>query len=270
VIEELRGSNIQVVFGQGKTANHAVKDANITVGSDEIVGMVGESGSGKTTLGRVLAGVLKPSMGEVRLNDDVVLSPGRPMSRQTHRQVQMILQDPYTSLNPSQRAWECVAEVLRVCRGLPANEARREAVQQLGQVGINAVQAHHFPRHLSGGQRQRVSIARALAAQPKFLIADEPTSSIDQSAQAQVLRLLAQIRKERSLGILFITHDLRVVRHIAQRVYVMWKGEIVETGTAARIFSQPAHPYTASLIDAIPGRRARIAVTTAATTESPA
>jgi ABC-type oligopeptide transport system ATPase subunit len=144
-----------------------------------------------------------------------------------------------------------------VCQGIPADKARREAVGQLGQVAINSVQAHQYPRHLSGGQRQRVSIARALAAQPKFLIADEPTSSIDQSAQAQVLRLLAQIRRERSLGILFITHDLRVVRHIAQRVYVMWKGEIVEMDSTARVFSHPSHPYTASLIQAIPGRRAR-------------
>jgi ABC-type dipeptide/oligopeptide/nickel transport system ATPase subunit len=257
VTDEIRGCGIDVVFGHGGTAVHAVKGADVVVGSDEIVGLVGESGSGKTTLGRVLAGFQRPTVGEVRLNDKEVASARRDMSRRTHREIQMILQDPYTSLNPSQRAWECVAEVLHVCHGLSAVEARREAVQQLGQVGINPVQAQHFPRQLSGGQRQRVSVARALAARPRFLVADEPTSSIDQSAQAQVLRLLDVIRRERSLGILFITHDLRVVRHIAQRVYVMFKGEIVEADSTSHIFGHPSHPYTASLIEAIPGRRVR-------------
>ena len=167
----------------------------------------------------------------------------------------MIFQDPYTSLNPSLRAAACVEEVFRVCHGLSKRVARQEALERLSQVGINPELADRYPRHLSGGQRQRVSIARALAAKPGFLVADEPTSAIDQSAQAQVLHLLGKLHKSTGLGILFITHDLRVVNQIASRVYVMHLGEIVESGATAEVFSTPTHPYTTSLIEAIPGRR---------------
>lgn len=266
---ELSGARLEVVFGHGRSAVYAVRGVDISIGSNEIVGLVGESGSGKTTVGRVLAGFQSPTQGEVRLDGLSAALPGRTMSPMTRRRVQMILQDPYTSLNPTQRAWECVAEVLKVCHGLTRSIARHDAIAQLGRVGINPAQAQQYPQELSGGQRQRVSVARALAARPAFLVADEPTSSIDQSAQAQVLRLLASIRAQSSLGILFITHDLRVVRHIAQRVYVMLNGEIAEAGTTERIFGSPSHSYTISLIDAIPGRRVRDEIVVGATRIAP-
>lgn len=253
----LYGENLHVLFGHGRSAVHAVRGVEVAVSAGEVVGLVGESGSGKTTVGRVLAGFQPPSQGQVRLDGEIVVSPTRTMSRPTRRRVQLILQDPYTSLNPTQRAWQCVAEVFEVCHDLSREEARHAALEQLAHVGISAVQARQYPRQLSGGQRQRVSVARALAARPAFLVADEPTSSIDQSAQAQVLGLLTAIREQNSLGILFITHDLRVVRHIAQRVYVMFNGEIVEGGSTEQIFTSPIHPYTVSLIAAIPGRRVR-------------
>ena len=253
----LVGSTIEVVFGRGGSGLRAVKGATISVGSGEIVGLVGESGSGKTTVGRVLAGLQRATSGEVLLDGVPVASASQAMSRESHRRIQMIFQDPYTSLNPTMRASACVEEVLRVCQGMSSRSARGEAIRGLYRVGINEELADRYPRHLSGGQRQRVSIARALAAGPAFLVADEPTSSIDQSAQAQVLHLLAELHRSTGLGILFITHDLRVINQIASRVYVMHRGELVESGATAEVFMHPIDAYTKSLIDAIPGRRLR-------------
>jgi peptide/nickel transport system ATP-binding protein len=255
---DLVGSGIHVVFGRGDAAVYAVTGATITVGAGEIVGLVGESGSGKTTLGRVLAGMQRATAGEVLLDQAPIASAAHAMSRESHRKIQMILQDPYTSLNPTLRAADCVAEVFQVCHGLSRGVALHEAFDGLSQVGISAELAVRYPRHLSGGQRQRVSIARALAAKPGFLVADEPTSAIDQSAQAQVLHLLGMLNESKGLGILFVTHDLRVVNQIAGRVYVMHLGEIVESGKTADIFSNPTHSYTTSLIEAIPGRKLRV------------
>ena len=169
-------------------------------------------------------------------------------------QTQMIFQDPYSSLNPRMRVWQAVAEAVQVWHNLPRAAARVEALRLLNAMGISDDQARQFPKSLSGGQRQRVSVARALAPGPKVLIADEPTSSIDQSAQAQLLNLLRHLQSERGLAIIFISHDLGLVRYLTSRVYVMQKGDIVEAGKTENVLERPQHSYTRLLIDSIPGR----------------
>jgi len=252
----LEGKDISVTFGRGAEAFEAVRGASVTVHGGEAVGIVGESGSGKTTLARVLVGLQRPSAGEVRLEGQPIFSAGseQGMPRSERWKTQMIFQDPYSSLNPRMRVWQAVAEAVQVWKSLPGAEARVEALRLLNAMGISDDQARQFPKSLSGGQRQRVSVARALAPDPKVLIADEPTSSIDQSAQAQLLNLLRRLQSERGLAIIFISHDLGLVRYLTSRVYVMQKGDIVETGETQDVMEQPQHSYTQLLIDSIPGR----------------
>ena len=252
----LEARNISVTFGYGAAAFEAVKDASVAVAPGEAVGIVGESGSGKTTLARVLVGLQRPTRGDVWLESKAIFGAqsSGTFPRQARWKAQMVFQDPYSSLNPRQRAWEAVAEAIHVWQGLKGREAKAEAIKLLRAMGISAEQAGRFPKTLSGGQRQRVSVARALAPKPKVLIADEPTSSIDQSAQAQLLNLLRQLQQERELAIVFISHDLGLVRYLTSRVYVMRKGEIVESGDTLTVFEQPKHEYTQLLISSIPGR----------------
>lgn len=252
----LKASGITVTFGSQLSAFDAVHAATVDVAAGDAIGIVGESGSGKTTLARVLVGLQVPRVGEVLLEGRRVFGAGRKVRfpRGERWKVQMIFQDPYSSLNPRMKAWQGVAEAIQVWRGASAQEARNQAFQLLASVGINSEQAQHFPRSLSGGQRQRVSVARALAPNPKVLIADEPTSSIDQSAQAQLLNLLRQLQQERALTIVFISHDLALIRYLTSRVYVMQKGQIVESGDTMRVFDHPEHPYTQLLLASIPGR----------------
>ncbi len=253
-VSELLGTGIDVIFGRGSEAFKAVDGVDIHIRREEVVGLVGESGSGKTTLGKVLAMLARPSAGEVSyLGEPLTNSRGTPREGMRGR-IQMIFQDPYSSLNPRQTAQRAVAEVFRVWQGRSWHQARSDALGLLTDVGISAEQARLYPANLSGGQRQRVSVARALAVDPHILIADEPTSSIDQSAQAQMLALLGRLRRERGLGILLITHDLRLVRRFADRMYVMKNGEVVESGDTMSVFLRPAHQYTRDLIEAIPGR----------------
>lgn len=251
----LEGRDITVTFGRGAEAFEAVRAASVTVDGGEAVGIVGESGSGKTTLARVLVGLQRPSAGEVRLEGKPIFSAGteQRMPRSERWKAQMIFQDPYSSLNPRMRVWQAVAEAVQVWKSLPGAEARVQALQLLNAMGISDDQARQFPKSLSGGQRQRVSVARALAPDPKVLIADEPTSSIDQSAQAQLLNLLRRLQSERELAIIFISHDLGLVRYLTTRVYVMQKGDIVEAGKTEDVLEQPQHAYTRLLIDSIPG-----------------
>ena len=252
----LEGKEITVSFGRGAEAFDAVRTASVTVSGGEAVGIVGESGSGKTTLARVLVGLQRPSAGEVRLEGERIFSAHNEqrMPRSERWKTQMIFQDPYSSLNPRMRVWQAVAEAVQVWHNLPKAAAREEALRLLQTMGISDDQARQFPKSLSGGQRQRVSVARALAPGPKVLIADEPTSSIDQSAQAQLLNLLRRLQTEQGLSIIFISHDLGLVRYLTSRVYVMQTGDIVETGETHAVMEQPQHPYTRLLIDSIPGR----------------
>lgn len=249
--------DVTVRFGYGSQALDAVRNASIFVNANEAVGIVGESGSGKTTLARVVVDLVQPTRGEVLLDGVPVIraGSGKGFPRADRWKVQMVFQDPYSSLNPRQRAWESVAEAIHVWQHVPARAAREQALVLLRSMGITEDQASRFPRALSGGQRQRVSVARALAPRPQALIADEPTSAIDQSAQAHLLNLLRRIQKERGLAVLFISHDLGVIRYLTSRVYVMRAGEIVESGPTERVFQQPEHPYTRLLLDSVPGRR---------------
>ena len=252
----LEGKDITVRFGRGAEAFDAVHAANVSVYAGEAVGIVGESGSGKTTLARALVGLQRPTAGEVWLEGERIYSATaeQRMPRSERWKIQMIFQDPYSSLNPRMRVWQAVAEAVQVWQNLPRAAARVEALRLLQTMGISDDQARQFPKSLSGGQRQRVSVARALAPGPKVLIADEPTSSIDQSAQAQLLNLLRQLRAERGLSIIFISHDLGLVRYLTSRVYVMQRGDIVETGETQAVLERPQHAYTRLLIDSIPGR----------------
>ncbi len=233
----------------------AVDNATLQIYPDEIVGIVGESGSGKTTLARVLVGLQRPTAGEVLLEGQPFADNGFRLRKRRRTDVQMVFQDPYSSLNPRQTAWAAVSEAVQIRQGLRADEARAESLSLLGSIGIGKALAQRRPERLSGGQRQRVSVARALAAKPSLLVADEPTSALDQSAQAQLLNLLREIQLTRQLAILFISHDLGVISYLTSRVYVMRHGRIVESGETAALFESPQREYTKLLIQSIPGRR---------------
>lgn len=252
----LEARDTTVTFGFGSSAFNAVNHVSIYIQAGEAVGVVGESGSGKTTLARVLVGLQPPTRGEIILEGKPIFGADarRQFPRSERWKVQMVFQDPYSSLNPRQRAWEAVAEAVRAWQGLGGQDAKKEAFRLLRAMGISEEQAQQFPKRLSGGQRQRVSVARALAPKPKILIADEPTSSVDQSAQAQLLNLLSQLQKDFGLAILFISHDLGLVRYLTSRVYVMKKGDVVEEGDTVHVFDFPRHDYTQLLISSIPGR----------------
>jgi peptide/nickel transport system ATP-binding protein len=251
----LAGKNVSVTFGFGPAAFDAVHDATVHVLPGEAVGIVGESGSGKSTLARVLVGLQRPSNGTVLLDGETVVAAHTKVQfpGSERWKVQMVFQDPYSSLNPRQRAWQAVAEAVQVWSHVSGKQARIDALGLLDSMGVSAEQAQQYPKSLSGGQLQRISVARALALKPRVLIADEPTSSIDQSAQAQLLNLLRHLQEERKLSIIFISHDLSIIRYLTSRVYVMRQGEIVETGNTAAVFDAPVHPYTRLLINSIPG-----------------
>ena len=247
--EFVLADKVTITFGKGAYAFSAVKDATVAIGRGEIVGIVGESGSGKTTMARAIAGLQPVSAGMINFPD---AGAGRGKRR---TDVQMVFQDPYSSLNPRQTPGAAVAEAIHVRQGMSRTRARAAAVELLQSLGISGDLVGRMPAQLSGGQRQRVSMARALAAEPKLLIADEPTSALDQSAQAQLLNLLHRIQAERQLAVLFISHDLGIIRYFTKRVYVMRHGLVVEEGPTEDVFLTPAHAYTRLLIDSIPGRR---------------
>jgi ABC-type glutathione transport system ATPase component len=249
----LAANDVAVAFGSGANRVSAVRSLSLALEAGEAIGIVGESGSGKTTLARILVGLQLPDRGAVLLRGQPVVDPQRSYPDTLRRQVQMVFQDPYTSLNPRLRAHAAVAEAWRVHRRCSPEEAREEAFRLLEAMGIARNDALRKPRQLSGGQRQRVSVARALSAEPSVLVADEPTSAIDQSAQAQLLNLFNRLIRA-GLSIVLISHDLAVIRYLAKRVYVMREGEVVETGDTEQVFGNPRHEYTQTLIASIPGR----------------
>ncbi len=242
-----------VSFGSGIDRVDAVRNVSLHLGSGEAIGIVGESGSGKSTLARMLVGLQTPDTGTVALRGVSVLAGGRAYAGDIRREVQMVFQDPYSSLNPRLTALDAVAEACRVHQSTSREEARNAAFQILDSMGIPKQDALKKPRHLSGGQRQRVSVARALSARPSILVADEPTSAIDQSAQAQLLNHFNRLIRT-GLSIVLISHDLAVIRYLASRVYVMRDGAFVESGVTAEIFEAPRHEYTRTLIASTPGR----------------
>lgn len=228
----------------------AVDDVSFEIYEGETLGLVGESGCGKSTLGRTIIG-LEP------LTDGEILFDGKPMNFRTDRvslskQIQIVFQDPYSSLNPRLTIGDLLAEPLTVHNIVPRNEIQQEVTRLLQLVGLSETAKARYPHEFSGGQRQRIGIARALSLDPSFIIADEPISALDVSIQAQVVNLLRQLQKERGLTYLFIAHDLSMVKYISDRIAVMRRGKIVELGTAEDIYNYPVHPYTKSLLSAIP------------------
>lgn len=248
--------NVSVIFGKGSRAFTAVDDVSLTIGKGEMVGIVGESGSGKTTIARVVAGLQPASSGNLVFPSEATTANSARRRGSKRTDIQMVFQDPYSSLNPRQTALGAVAEAVKVRQGMSNSDAKVEATRLLQSIGIGEALTSRLPELLSGGQRQRISVARALAAQPRLLIADEPTSALDQSAQAQLLNLLRRIQAERHLAILFISHDLGIIRYFTDRVYVMKHGRVVESGSTEEVFMDPQEDYTKGLIESIPGSKA--------------
>ncbi|GAA3374296.1 MULTISPECIES: ABC transporter ATP-binding protein [Streptomyces] len=234
----------------------AVDDVSFTLAPGASLAVVGESGSGKTTTARMLVGLERPDAGTVRLGgrDRTARVRGRAERLARAREIQMVFQDPYLSLDPRVTAAGCVDEVLRLHTRLDAAARRARAAELLEQVGLGPREASALPRRLSGGQRQRVAIARALAVEPGVLVLDEAVAALDVSVQAQILELLAAIRREAGVGYLFVTHDLAVVRHIADEVLVLKSGRVVESGPTDQVLDAPQHPYTRLLLDSVPRR----------------
>ncbi len=238
-----------------KTVGHvrAVDDVSFSVERGKTLALVGESGCGKTTVGRSLLRLVEPSGGQVLFEGQDLLKLKPAELRPLRRHVQMVFQDPMTSLNPRMRVEDLVAEGMDSFRLYASKKERRErAAAALERVGLSPDQMRRFPHEFSGGQRQRIGIARALAVEPKLLICDEAVSALDVSIQAQILNLLADLQSELGLSYLFITHDLSVVRHLADEVAVMYLGQIMERGPAAQIFAEPRHPYTQGLLASVP------------------
>ena len=230
----------------------AVNDVSFAIDEGETFGLVGESGSGKTTTGRCILRLIEPTSGEVRFNGEDVLSFSRSRMRQARRDMQIVFQDPYSSLNPRMRVGAIVEEPLIIHRIGSKPERRARVAELFELVGLDPAQLARYPHQFSGGQRQRIGLARALALNPSLVIADEPVSALDVSVQAQVVNLLMDLQERLKLTYLFIAHDLRLVRHICSRVAVMYLGRIVEMGPTERLFQAPAHPYTRALLSAIP------------------
>jgi oligopeptide transport system ATP-binding protein len=239
-------------FFRAGTLVKAVDDVSFSIEEGETFGLVGESGSGKTTTGRCMLRLIEPTSGEVRIHGDNVLDFSRARLRAARRNMQIVFQDPYSSLNPRMRARQIVEEPLVIHR-LGDRAARRARVAELFRlVGLNPAHLERYPHEFSGGQRQRLGLARALALNPSFVILDEPVSALDVSVQAQVVNLLLGLQRELKLTYLFIAHDLRLVEHVCSRVAVMYLGKIVEMGPTSALFASPRHPYTRALLSAIP------------------
>ncbi|GAU84486.1 ABC transporter ATP-binding protein [Bosea sp. BIWAKO-01] len=240
-------------FGRGQRITHAVKDVSLVLPKGGTLGIVGESGSGKSTLARCLVRLIDPESGEIRLNGRDLACLTREQMRAETRHIQMVFQDPFASLNPRRKAGEAVAQGL-VVHGMPRAQALARAKELFGLVGLDPAATERYPHEFSGGQRQRIGLARALALEPDVLVADEPVSALDVSVQAQVLKLLAELRQRLGLSIVFITHDLRVAAQVCDLVAVMKSGEVVEAGLIGTVFGNPQHPYTQALLASIPGR----------------
>jgi ABC-type oligopeptide transport system ATPase subunit len=239
------------LFARGGSVR-AVDDVSFTIEAGETFGLVGESGSGKTTTGRCILRLVEPTSGEVRFKDTDVLQLSAREMREARRHLQIVFQDPYSSLNPRMRVGDIVAEPLVVHKIGTRDSQRTRVAELLSMVGLDPADARKLPKEFSGGQRQRIGLARAIALNPSFVVCDEPVSALDVSVQAQVVNLLLDLQQQLGLTYLFIAHDLRLVRQVCTRVAVMYRGRIVEIAPAEALFTAPAHPYTQALLSAIP------------------
>lgn len=245
--------NLKKFFSTPKGLLHAVDDISLSIGTGKTLGVVGESGCGKSTLGRVMIRLLPATSGEVLYKGENILSYNSVRMKEMRKNVQIIFQDPYASLNPRMTVSEIIAEPLKVCKICPDKESLHKKISELmDTVGLASRFANTYPHELDGGRRQRIGIARALAVSPEFIVCDEPVSALDVSIQAQILNLLMDLQDDLGIAYMFITHDLSVVRHISDEIMVMYLGQCVEKAPAKELFKNPSHPYTEALLSAIP------------------
>ncbi|MGG0716022.1 dipeptide ABC transporter ATP-binding protein [Robertmurraya massiliosenegalensis] len=244
----IKGGVLKRTIGHVK----AVDDVSLSILRGETLGVVGESGSGKSTLGRVILRLLDPTDGQIVFENEDITKLNNRQLRPFRRDMQIVFQDPFASLNPKMNVQELIEEPLLVQTSLSKSERKEKAIDLLGKVGLRPDARLKYPHEFSGGQRQRISIARALALNPKFIICDEPVSALDVSIQAQVLNLMADLQDEFNLTYLFIAHDLSVVKHISDRVAVMYLGRIAEIAPKKNLYDAPLHPYTEALLSAVP------------------
>ena len=235
----------------------AVEGVTLDIAPGEALGVVGESGCGKSTLGRLLLGLIGASRGDVTFDGETLSAASQTTRRALRQRMQMIFQDPFSSLDPRRSIGAQIADGLRVHTIVPPSEVSSEVARLLDLVGLDPRWAKRLPHEFSGGQRQRIAIARALGPRPDFVVADEPVSALDVSIQAQIVNLLADLQSGLGLALLFISHDLHLVRHLCDRIVVMYLGRVVEEGPAREVFDAPAHPYTRALIEATPSIRRR-------------
>ena len=245
--------NLKQYYHQDHTVVKAVDDVSFTVQAGETFGLVGESGSGKSTIGRAIVNLYQPTDGQILYQGKALSDLSKGERLDYNKDVQMIFQDPYASLNPRMKVQDIVAEGMEV-HGLVASKSERNAkvAELLASVGLSPEHALRYPHEFSGGQRQRIGIARALAVEPKFIVCDEPISALDVSIQAQIINLLQGLQEERGLTYLFIAHNLAMVKYFSDRIGMMYRGRMVELATAEALYEYPLHPYTQSLLSAIP------------------
>jgi len=237
---------------------HAVDNVSFSIRHGETTALVGESGSGKSTTGRCLLRLVEPAAGSILYDGTDILSLSEDQLRSLRKEIQIIFQDPFSSLNPRMSIDSMLREVLHVHRIAHGESATRLIESMLDQVGLTGDSAHRYPHEFSGGQRQRVAIARALILNPRFIVCDEPVSALDVSVRAQILNLLADLKQQLNLTMLFISHDMAVVRQIADSIAVMYRGQLVEWGPAKEIFQRPRHPYTKMLLASVPSLRGKV------------
>ena len=244
--------NLKKYFATAKGTLHAVDDVNLKIEEGQTLGVVGESGCGKSTLGRTIIHLLEPTDGQILFRGEDVTKPSRGELRELRHQMQIVFQDPYSSLNPRMTVADTIQEPLKNARRFSKAEITEKTEQLMELVGIDRRMRHAFPHEMDGGRRQRVGIARALAMDPSFIVCDEPVSALDVSIQAQILNLLQDLQEQKKLTYMFITHDMSVVRHLSHNICVMYLGQVVELCRTKEVFENPLHPYTKALLSAIP------------------